>query len=428
MKKFFWLKIVLLAILVGLFAGASGYTAQHWMEKKDENKADEGQSDTASDTQDETKETAELTEPVETENPWADLIGSYTANASGRIEVRRTEISGPVDSIAGHHVIYIDEIAQENSVLWGHTDFCGMDLWISMGDLKKISEQNYSMQPGNDCYVISVEAEDNFRYEASDEVLLMCSIPFGTELTIEEYDQESVKAVYEGKYGWIVADSIAVFHAELPYVIRGTSQYSVSLMREPDFSSDKIGMMRNDTVVKFTEFRNGWGKVTIENYTGWIPVNGSVIPTSAGSAVTNSASSILIEQPVTETEKQTEPPTEEQTEPVTREFYKDGTPDPVDGYILPNSSRQYLSESDLSNLTLKGLCYAKNEVYARYGRKFKSKELQEYFNSQPWYVGLYEPSDATDAKIVGMMNDCERHNKDILYKAESRLGMYALDQ
>ena len=62
-----------------------------------------------------------------------------------------------------------------------------------------------------------------------------------------------------------------------------------------------------------------------------------------------------------------------------------------------------LSRKDLSNLTLKGLCYAKNEIYARHGRKFKAKELQNYFNWQEWYDGIYEPSDATDKKIVKML-------------------------
>jgi hypothetical protein len=33
----------------------------------------------------------------------------------------------------------------------------------------------------------------------------------------------------------------------------------------------------------------------------------------------------------------------------------------------------------------------RNEVFARYGRRFQSPELQSYFNSQPWYRPMYAP-------------------------------------
>ncbi|MDO4323892.1 MAG: YARHG domain-containing protein, partial [Lachnospiraceae bacterium] len=105
-------------------------------------------------------------------------------------------------------------------------------------------------------------------------------------------------------------------------------------------------------------------------------------------------------------------------------FYKDGTPVPLNGYILPDSNERYLSESDLSNLTLKGLCYAKNEIYARLGRKFKAAELREYFGKQAWYNGIYEPTDENDAMLVSRMNDYEYRNKDVLSAMEQKIGPY----
>ena len=47
-------------------------------------------------------------------------------------------------------------------------------------------------------------------------------------------------------------------------------------------------------------------------------------------------------------------------------------------YIIPDSNSRYLTESDISGLSLQQLNYAKNEIYARRGRKFDSVELQEY--------------------------------------------------
>ena len=56
-------------------------------------------------------------------------------------------------------------------------------------------------------------------------------------------------------------------------------------------------------------------------------------------------------------------------------------------YIIPDSNSRYLTESDISGLSLQQLNYAKNEIYARRGRKFDSVELQEYFGSKSWYRG-----------------------------------------
>ncbi len=36
---------------------------------------------------------------------------------------------------------------------------------------------------------------------------------------------------------------------------------------------------------------------------------------------------------------------------------------------------------------------ARNEIYARHGRKFKDKTLQKYFDEKSWYEGEYEPDE-----------------------------------
>lgn len=48
--------------------------------------------------------------------------------------------------------------------------------------------------------------------------------------------------------------------------------------------------------------------------------------------------------------------------------------DENDEYILPNSNVEYLTEADIAELTLQEINYAKNEIYARHGRRFKSQE------------------------------------------------------
>lgn len=95
-------------------------------------------------------------------------------------------------------------------------------------------------------------------------------------------------------------------------------------------------------------------------------------------------------------------------------------------YILPNSDREYLSNSDVKNLTLREINYAKNEIYARHGRKFKSPELQRYFGSKPWYSGSIEP----ESFSTTVFNDYEQKNAEFLSAVEESISPngYELDK
>ena len=60
-------------------------------------------------------------------------------------------------------------------------------------------------------------------------------------------------------------------------------------------------------------------------------------------------------------------------------------------YILPQSAQRRLTEDDLSGLTHEELCLARNEIYARHGRRFKNQNIASYFESKDWYVGSIDP-------------------------------------
>ena len=50
-------------------------------------------------------------------------------------------------------------------------------------------------------------------------------------------------------------------------------------------------------------------------------------------------------------------------------------------YILPDSDSRYISENELGGMSSEQLRLARNEIFARHGRKFKDAQLQEYFNT-----------------------------------------------
>ena len=67
--------------------------------------------------------------------------------------------------------------------------------------------------------------------------------------------------------------------------------------------------------------------------------------------------------------------------------------------MLANSNREVISYDTLNALTDAQLRLARNEIYARHGRRFQNASLQAYFDSKSWYKGTIAPEDF-DASIL----------------------------
>lgn len=95
-------------------------------------------------------------------------------------------------------------------------------------------------------------------------------------------------------------------------------------------------------------------------------------------------------------------------------------------YIVPDSDSSYLTEADIAGMDAQVLCYAKNEIYARHGRQFVSKELSGYFEEQPWYYGFISAENFSSA----VLNKYETANVKVLTDKEKALmpGGYVLDK
>ena len=123
------------------------------------------------------------------------------------------------------------------------------------------------------------------------------------------------------------------------------------------------------------------------------------------------------EEPEMEAESETESETETESEIEA---------DTRSEYIFPDMDTRYLTQDEVSKLSLQAVCYAKNELYARHGRKFLSQELKDYFNDKTWYEGTVDP----DSFSPGVFNTYENDNLLLLVSAEEKLlpGGYVLDQ
>ena len=85
-------------------------------------------------------------------------------------------------------------------------------------------------------------------------------------------------------------------------------------------------------------------------------------------------------------------------------------------YILPDSGTRKLTNSDLAGLDADELELARNEIYARAGRRFNTEYIQDYFDDKWWYVGTIAPEDFTE----DMLNDVEKYNVNFIRNYEEK--------
>lgn len=68
----------------------------------------------------------------------------------------------------------------------------------------------------------------------------------------------------------------------------------------------------------------------------------------------------------------------------------------------------------MSGLSKEELRLARNEIFARHGRKFDDAQLQSYFESKSWYNGTIDPDDFSES----MLSEIEKKNIELIKKYE----------
>lgn len=87
-------------------------------------------------------------------------------------------------------------------------------------------------------------------------------------------------------------------------------------------------------------------------------------------------------------------------------------------FLLPDSNSRTLEWTELEGMSKYELRLARNEIYARYGRKFTSKDLQKYFGRQSWY----SPEIQADKFNENMLSEIEKKNIQTIKEVEERAG------
>ena len=83
-------------------------------------------------------------------------------------------------------------------------------------------------------------------------------------------------------------------------------------------------------------------------------------------------------------------------------------------YIIANVDKDIISLDSLRTLSEVDLILARNEIFARHGRRFATDWIQEYFDKQSWYEGTIAPEDFDP----DVLNDIEHANVDRMVYVE----------
>ena len=137
----------------------------------------------------------------------------------------------------------------------------------------------------------------------------------------------------------------------------------------------------------------------------------------AGDELSTSTEALIYISKGAEDEIHTSPRSSKATDP-SGSTEPSGTRGSDGDYLLPDSDRKKLKESDLASLDRETLNLALNEIFARHGRKFSDPEIKAYFESKEWYKGTVSGSDFDES----VLNSCETYNINLIIGYQEKLG------
>ena len=103
----------------------------------------------------------------------------------------------------------------------------------------------------------------------------------------------------------------------------------------------------------------------------------------------------------------------------TRVFTKEKHAD-KGAFYYPQTSMRFLSADELNKMNQTELSIARNEIYARHGRRFVNPFLHAVFSRKTWYKPRYEDTEFS-GMVDQLFNEYEKENIKRLVAAEKEL-------
>lgn len=89
-------------------------------------------------------------------------------------------------------------------------------------------------------------------------------------------------------------------------------------------------------------------------------------------------------------------------------------------YFFQDSDSRYLTDEELSRYSAEDLELAKNEIYARHGRKFVTDRIADYFAGKSWYQGTIDAETFDAMSPESVFNEYELANIEKIVEWEKK--------
>lgn len=283
-----------------------------------------------------------------------------------------------------------------------------VDTYLSKAENLSDSALNQMQEEARDC--IDVYLANNFNYISGDTVHYEGSYVLVNKENSSAENQNYVYIIHS-----VQVSSKETYAYDNPSagVVNGDPLFASSKVYMPICFKNVICKYDGDISYEMESYiqgttelgmNNNWDKV--DGYTDADKMQQELVVSSKIDYTAEITGNLQNASSADNTEGSAEQPTSEQPE--------SQQPDTNEDYILPNSSTEYVKESVLDAFSKRELRLARNEIYARHGRKFDDEELSAYFEGKSWYSGTIDGDDFND----DMLNVYEKDNIKLIKKLE----------
>ena len=214
------------------------------------------------------------------------------------------------------------------------------------------------------------------------------------------FSEEQFLGLWYSRNGLVSIDVYQLTQTDVSFFLSQAADVQGKLVSESDVTAEVVG---NAAQFQFTDSFGSTASGSMIFDREGLYVNIATIAAAEGAAVSPEVKGIFSrEKPVTASPSPA--PTQGVSPAPETEM-----PESIQDYIFPDSADRYLTDEELSKYSSSQLELAKNEIYARHGRKFVTKRIADYFNSKSWYQGTIEPEEF-DARQDTIFNEYESAN------------------
>ena len=266
---------------------------------------------------------------------------------------------------------------------------------IAESETEKALSDTSIIRPGSALYVANCNESITLRSTPETSGNEITQIPlYGTVEFVTEGPNGFYQVSYNGRTGYALSEYLSTATPEINTGITGyvvNCNESITLRTEPDTSGNEICQIPLGESVSIIK---GSGDFYLVSYRGDVGyVLSSYISTSASANQSAVSETSGVQQPQTSAAVVSE-----------------------GDYILPDSSSRPLTQSDLAGLSKEELRLARNEIYARHGRKFDDETLKDYFGQKSWYRPTIEANRFSE----DLLSQLEKDNIKMIQAAEDR--------